>query len=240
MEIVLENEKALESHEELGGGLQETAGEEASPKVPDGQRREEDGGREPEPPAGADESRSGSMKVVLPEGPLETVVEALLFVSSGPVSLRRLAQTAGAEESAVKEALGRLRDFYRETGRAFEVLEIARGYQILSRPEFHEVIATFRKSKSADRLSASALETLAIVAYRQPIIRAEIEGIRGVQCGPMLRKLLDKRLIRAAGRSKNPGHPILYRTTSRFLEQFGLSRLKDLPTVKELKSPNME
>ncbi len=180
------------------------------------------------------------MKVVLPEEPLETVLEALLFVSSGPVALRRLAEGAGVDEAVAKEALGRLEEHYRTTGRSFGINEIARGYQILTRPEFHEVIAGFKKSKSADRLSASALETLAIVAYRQPIIRAEIEGVRGVQCGPMLRKLLDKRLIRAAGRDKRPGHPICYRTTSRFLEQFGLRTLKDLPSVKELKSPNVE
>ena len=171
------------------------------------------------------------------EEPLETVLEALLFVSSGPVSSARLAESTGRDEADVKQALERLNAVYTESRRAFEVVEIARGYQILTRPAFHGVIHAFKSAKSLDKLSPSALETLAIVAYKQPIIRAEIEAIRGVQCGPVLRGLLDRRLIRVAGRDKRPGSPILYKTTNRFLEHFGLKTLKGLPSVEDLKAP---
>ncbi len=170
--------------------------------------------------------------------PLQTVLEALLFVSPESVTVAKLAEAAGRPAADVRAALGDLAASFAETGRAVELIEIAGGYQIVTRSAFHDVIQSFRKSRSIDRLSASALECLAIVAYKQPIIRAEIEAIRGVQCGPVLRGLLDRRLIRVAGRDKRPGNPILYRTTNRFLEHFGLKSLKGLPSVEELKAPS--
>jgi len=171
------------------------------------------------------------------EEPLETVLEALLFVSTGPIPAARLATAVSRDEADVKQALERLGSQYAESRRAFELVEIARGYQILTRPAFHGAIQVFKSARSLDKLSASALETLAIVAYKQPLIRADIEAIRGVQCGPVLRGLLDRRLVRVAGRDKRPGSPILYRTTNRFLEHFGLKSLKELPSVEELKAP---
>ena len=172
------------------------------------------------------------------EPSLETIVEALLFVSPEPVSVAKLAEAAGQPADEVRTALKNLAASFVEANRAVELTEIAGGFQILTRSIFHEVIQAFRKSKSIDRLSASALECLAIVAYKQPIIRAEVEAVRGVQCGPVLRGLLDRRLIRVAGRDKRPGNPILYRTTNRFLEHFGLKSLKGLPSVEELKAPS--
>ncbi len=172
------------------------------------------------------------------EPSLETILEALLFVSPEPVPVAKLAEAAGRPANETRAALKNLAASFTEAGRAVELIEIAGGFQILTRSIFHDVIQVFRKSKSIDRLSASALECLAIVAYKQPIIRAEVEAIRGVQCGPVLRGLLDRRLIRVAGRDKRPGNPILYRTTNRFLEHFGLKSLKGLPSVEELKSPS--
>ena len=193
---------------------------------------------EPKETGGSPAEAAGSkMKVLLKDERLETVLEALLFVSPGPVTLRRLAEACGREAADVREALARLAAELRRSGRAFVLAEIAQGYQLLTRPEFQEVIARLKRSRDAERLSPSALETLAIVAYRQPIIRAEIESVRGVQCGPVLRKLLERRMIRAAGRDDRPGHPILYRTTRRFLEHFGLKSLKDLPSVSDLRPP---
>lgn len=171
------------------------------------------------------------------EPSLETTLEALLFVSPEPVPVVKLSEAAGRSVNDIRAALKNLAAALEESKRAVELIEIAGGVQIVTRSVFHDVIQTFRKSRSIDRLSASALECLAIVAYKQPIIRAEIEAIRGVQCGPVLRGLLDRRLIRVAGRDKRPGNPILYRTTNRFLEHFGLRSLKHLPSVEELKAP---
>jgi len=167
----------------------------------------------------------------------DAVIEALLLVSSEPVKVSKLAAAAGCDEKTAREALAGLANLYRETGRAFELVEIAKGFQIMTRPAFGKAIRDFRSARSTEKLSPSALETLAIVAYRQPIIRAEVEAIRGVGCGPVLRSLLDRKLVRVAGRDKRPGSPILYKTTNRFMEHFGLKSLKDLPSVEDLKSP---
>lgn len=172
-----------------------------------------------------------------PGEPFELVLEALLFSSADPVTASKLAETTGRPEAEIKKTLKALGAGYADGSRSFELVEIAGGYQIVTRPVFHEMIQAFKKSRATDRLSPSALETLAIIAYKQPIIRAEVEAIRGVQCGPVLRGLLDRRLVRVAGRDKRPGNPILYRTTTRFLEHFGLKSLKDLPSVEELRSP---
>jgi segregation and condensation protein B len=130
-----------------------------------------------------------------------------------------------------------LREEYARGLRAFDVLEIAGGFRLFSRQEYEPYVARLEKTRSADRLTAAALETLAIIAYRQPLIRADIDAIRGVQSGAMLRGLMDKKLIRVVGRSDQPGRPLLYGTTKRFLDHFGLSSVKDLPRIEELKAP---
>jgi segregation and condensation protein B len=117
------------------------------------------------------------------------------------------------------------------------VEEIAGGFQLLTRPEFHPWLARARHTGHDLRLSPAARETLAIVAYRQPIMRADIEGIRGVQCGEVLRLLMERGLVKIAGRDTSLGRPVLYGTTKRFLQVFGLRNLSDLPMAEELKPP---
>jgi segregation and condensation protein B len=133
----------------------------------------------------------------------------------------------------VRGLIRRLSRQYDEQGRAFAVEEIAGGFQLLTRPEFGLWISRLHSRQQSDSLSKAALETLAIVAYRQPITRAEVDDIRGVQCGPVLRGLVDRRLIKVVGRSEELGRPLLYGTTRRFLEVFGLKSLSELPKRAE-------
>jgi segregation and condensation protein B len=129
-----------------------------------------------------------------------------------------------------------LNEEYSRENRSFHITGVAGGYQMLTRSEFFPYIQKLGKTRTADKLSQAALETLAIIAYKQPIIRADLESVRGVQCGQLIRNLLDRRLIRVVGRDARLGHPILYGTTPRFLEVFGLKSLKDLPSIEELKA----
>jgi segregation and condensation protein B len=169
-----------------------------------------------------------------PARPLSQRVEALLFASGQPLTPARLAAALGAEAPAVQAALEELVLAWRTREGAIELVEIAGGWRFLTRAAFHPDVAALRKKAEVERLSPAALETLAVVAYRQPLTRADIEAVRGVQCGPVLRLLLDRDLIRITGRSADPGHPLLYATTKRFLDHFGLKSLKALPDVKDL------
>jgi segregation and condensation protein B len=126
---------------------------------------------------------------------------------------------------------------YQAQGRAFELVEIAGGLQMLTRPEFKEWIAELYKHRQQEKLSQPAVECLAIVAYRQPILRAAVDDVRGVQSGPLLRSLLERGLIKVVGRQNVPGRPILYGTSRLFMQHFGLKSLKDLPKVAELTPP---
>jgi segregation and condensation protein B len=166
------------------------------------------------------------------------IVEALLFTSDSPLSAARIAELAELpNERAVKDAIAALNARYEQQGAAFRIEALAGGYQMLTRPEFHGVVARLLRDRSDSRLSQAALETLAIVAYRQPILRADVEAIRGVACGEVLRGLLERQLIKIAGRAQVIGRPMLYGTTRRFLEVFGLESLDDLPKVEELRTP---
>lgn len=165
---------------------------------------------------------------------LAAIIESLLFAADEPLSieaLRGALQTADA--TAVRHALEELAAEYEGRGGGFHLRHVAGGYQLRTRPQFHPWIQRLRGT-GADRLSKAALETLAIVAYRQPIIRAEIETLRGVDCGGVLRVLLERRLVRVLGRREIPGRPLIYGTTKLFLEVFELRDLKDLPTLKEI------
>lgn len=166
--------------------------------------------------------------------PLPDRVEALLFATGQPLAARRLGQLLGEDVEAVKEALAALQTRWDERDGAIDLVEIANGFRFMTRPLFADVVGTLVKKKGPERLSPAALETLAVVAYRQPIGRADIESVRGVQCGPLLRVLLDRDLIRVAGKSPEPGHPLLYGTTKRFLDHFGLRSLKALPDISDL------
>lgn len=158
-------------------------------------------------------------------------VEAALFLADEPLTLRKLAALAGlADAAAARQHVARLADLLARDGSAFAVEEIAGGYQLLTRPEFHPWVARLRQGAAAvPPLGAAARETLTIIAYRQPITRADIEAIRGVGVADVLKQLVERGLIRIAGRDDSLGRPVLYETTRRFLQAFGLRSIKDLP-----------
>ncbi len=166
------------------------------------------------------------------------IVEALLLASGEPLSVERLKSLTGIEEAAEIRALVEgLRIEYQEQDRAFTIEEVGGGFRILTRPEYAPWLTRLRRRESEARLSAAALETLSIVAYRQPVLRAELEKIRGVDVGGALKTLLERGLVKVVGRAEEPGNPLLYGTTRRFLEVFGLKNLAALPRRGELQPP---
>jgi segregation and condensation protein B len=163
------------------------------------------------------------------------MVEALLFASETPLSAADLARVdEGLDEEQVEQLVAELRREYEREGRAFGIYEIAGGYQLLTRPEFAPVLERFDTVPVSSRLSQPALETLAIIAYRQPVGRAEVEEIRGVGAGGVLKTLQERGLIEVVGRGEGLGRPLLYGTTRTFLEHFGFRSLDDLPRPDEL------
>ncbi|MBX6333041.1 MAG: SMC-Scp complex subunit ScpB [Gemmatimonadaceae bacterium] len=167
--------------------------------------------------------------------PLAKLLEAALFASGRPIPMDELAALdPEASPAALAMALDEIREHYDTEGHGVELVELAGGWQILTRPEYTETIERAQLAARPQRLSAAALETLAIVAYRQPIGRAEIEEIRGVSVGGMLKTLLERGLIDVVGRAEGLGRPLLYGTTPVFLEQFALRHLGELPRADEL------
>jgi segregation and condensation protein B len=171
----------------------------------------------------------------------------VLLIADEPMPTRKLAQAVGLTDAgAARRLLRKLQAFYDKDGTAFQIEELAGGFQLLTRPQYHRWLNPLRrdlfKSAVGDRLgevrlTAPARETLAIVAYRQPIMRADVESIRGVHCGETLRLLMEKGLVKIAGRHDSLGRPVLYGTTRKFLQLFGLKTLKDLPQAEEMKPP---
>ena len=169
--------------------------------------------------------------------PLAKLLEAALFASAVPVpvdALRAMATHATDGETTLESALDELRDHYETDGHGVELMEVAGGWQILTRPEYTEAIERAQLAARPQRLSGAALETLAIIAYRQPIGRAEIEEIRGVGAGAILKSLHERGLIDITGRGEGLGRPLLYGTTPSFLDQFALRHLEELPRADEL------
>jgi segregation and condensation protein B len=167
--------------------------------------------------------------------PLSKLLEAALFASARPVPLEELAALDPEVTTAlVEDALNELREHYEADGHGVELAELAGGWQILTRAEYTEAIERAQLAARPQRLSAAALETLAIIAYRQPIGRAEIEEIRGVAVGGVLKSLHERGLIDVVGRAEGLGRPLLYGTTSLFLEHFALRHLEELPRGDEL------
>ena len=163
-------------------------------------------------------------------------VEAILFVSDEPLTVAKLhAILPDVKPSDIKDALAALRAEYDGSARAFSLEEIAEGWQLLTRPEYTDIISRLKRSRAERKLSAAALETLAIVAYKQPIKRADLEAIRGVASGEVLRALMERTLVRIVGREDVPGAPVQYGTSKEFLEVFGLRCLEDLPRPEEVK-----
>lgn len=160
------------------------------------------------------------------------ILEALLFVSSEPVPVDQLAQVCEITPSEVKAYLEELRQDYEDS--SFQLLEIANGYQLCTRPEYSSWLKRLNTRQVVTRLSAAALETLAIVAYKQPITRGEVEEIRGVNSDSTLNSLLEKGMVRIAGRKPGAGRPLLFATTDEFLKHFGLKSIADLPSLEEM------
>lgn len=167
--------------------------------------------------------------------PLAKLLEAALFASARPIPIDELADLDDeASPAAIRAALDEIRETYDNNGHGIELAELGDGFQILTRPEYAEVIERAQLAVRPQRLSGAALETLAIIAYRQPIGRAEIESIRGVNVGSIVKSLHERGLIEVVGRAEGLGRPLLYGTTSLFLEHFALRHLEELPRADEL------
>ena len=168
------------------------------------------------------------------DGELARVVEAVLFAADAPVTLDRLAEIIpDADRSQIRKAVEELSDHYSREEHSFEISGVAGGWQLYCRPVYSKWVRELHKGRMAARLSQAALETLAIVAYRQPIVRTEIEGVRGVDSSGVLATLLRRNLVTIAGRAPGMGRALMYRTTKEFLIYFGLSSISDLPRLEE-------
>ncbi|MEX0877128.1 MAG: SMC-Scp complex subunit ScpB [Phycisphaerales bacterium] len=167
-------------------------------------------------------------------------IEAMLVSSDRPLKAQAIIDALAVhlertvKVTAVDDAVGMLNKQYDQHGQAFRIEQVSGGYRLMTRPEHAGIVAAMHRSKATTRLSKPALETLAIIAYRQPITRAELESIRGVACGEVVRTLMDRRLVKITGRAEELGRPMLYGTTRQFLDLFGLSGIKDLPKPEEL------
>lgn len=166
--------------------------------------------------------------------PPAQVIEALLFAADAPVKLDRLAELAEVPSETTRTVIDRLNANYQETGRTFRVQRVAQGFQLYTMPTYAEFVRRLYQHQYTHRLSRAALEVLAIIAYKQPVTRPEMEQLRGVDCSGPLVTLLERRLIATYGRASRPGNPFLYRTTSEFLRYFGLAGLEDLPRMEEI------
>jgi segregation and condensation protein B len=187
-----------------------------------------DGAVDNEPDDAADAANQPSVNL--------PVMEALLLSTHHPLTAGRLAELLDLPSTKpIRKAIKELNSQYQATGRSFRIDQVAGGFQILTLPEFAEHLKKLHLREADAKLTKAALETLALIAYKQPILRANIEAIRGVACGETVRSLMEKHLVKIAGRAEEPGRPILYGTTKRFLELFGLNSLKDLPQPDALK-----
>jgi len=191
----------------------------------------------------AEEESAAAMDAEVPDdGPLASpqtetersaVIEALIFVSEEPLSARTLAEVLKAEKSVVEESLSKLAEEFNARQSGLQLREVAGGWQFATRPEYHEHVRAFLKTRPSAKLSIASLETLAVIAYRQPITVPEILEIRGVQSPSAIKTLLDKKLIVAKGRKETVGRPMMYGTSKEFLLQFGLKDLSELPSVED-------
>lgn len=173
-------------------------------------------------------------------------IEALIFASPQPISTEEiqecLEQTLDVtlQQTEVQEQIDQLSARYQQEDRAIEIAAIGGGYQMLTKGAYHPTVGTYLKMTTQKRLSRAALETLSIVAYKQPVTKAEMEKIRGVNCDYTVQKLLEKELVVIVGREETPGRPLLYGTSERFMDYFGLNTLKDLPQLKDFQQPESE
>ena len=166
---------------------------------------------------------------------MKNIIEALLFASDTPITIQKLKEILEVDSvKDIRKGIDDLKKHYEKTRSAITIIEIAGGYQIVSREDFASYVQKLYKGRQASRLTQRALETLAIIAYKQPITKNEIENIRGVNVDGVVRTLLERNLVSIEGRQKAPGNPLLYGTTKYFLEYFGLNSLEALPKLKEI------
>jgi len=168
---------------------------------------------------------------------VESVVEAVLFAGDEPLSADKLADIAETTPKQIKQHVQNLNDKYTANGHAFRIDQLAGGFQMMTLSCYSHWLKKLLRARDDGKMSPAALETLAIIAYKQPVIRADIEAIRGVAAGEVIRSLMYKGLVKITGRAEVLGRPMLYGTTKKFLEVFGLNALKDLPKIEELKKP---
>ena len=179
---------------------------------------------------------AGSQTEAIDARELKAILEAILFVSPEPVPVARLVSIVGTVSKAeVVQALGILTHDLDQDGRGIQLVQVAGGYRLVTKQEYGPWLKRMDKAKAVQKLSRSALEPLAIIAYKQPLVRAEIEEIRGVETSGVLRTLCERKLVRIVGRKDVPGRPIMYGTTKFFLEHFGLQDLSQLPPLREFK-----
>jgi segregation and condensation protein B len=169
---------------------------------------------------------------------VESVVEAVLFASDEPLREARLADIVGTRAKQIRQHIKSLNEKYEANNNAFRIEQVAGGYQMLTLSPYNHWLKKLLRVRDESKLSPAALETLAIIAYKQPVIRADIEAVRGVAASEMIRSLMYKGLVKIVGRAEVLGRPMLYGTTKKFLEVFGLNSLKDLPKIEELKRPD--
>jgi len=170
-------------------------------------------------------------------------VEALIFGAEQPINvvdiLSVLEESLGVKYDLpfIQSLVDELQMYYAEADTPYEIVEINESYQFMTKSEFHHTLHTFLKQSAGKKLSNAALETLAIIAYKQPITKTEVESIRGVNCDYLTQKLLERELIQIVGREESPGRPLLYATSEKFMDHFGLKSIKDLPKLKEFQVP---
>lgn len=173
---------------------------------------------------------------------IKKIVETLIFITDKPLSVKKIVELIDlpeVNEKLVEELISELQTEYLQRS-AIEIRQVAEGYQMATKPEFSEYVRRLYKDRTMLRLSPAAVETLAIIAYRQPITKAEIEETRGVDCTAVLETLLERKLIKIVGRKEVVGRPLLYGTTQEFLKYFGLSSLSDLPPLEQFIEENVE
>lgn len=173
-------------------------------------------------------------------------IESLIFAAEQPIKVKEIKQCLEVlsdttiKTQSISEALEKLRQKYEQSDFSFELVEINEGFTFLTKGAFHATVGQFLKQVTRKMLSKAALETLAIIAYKQPVTKVEVESIRGVNCDYTMQKLLDKELVEIKGRAEGPGRPLLYATSPKFMDYFGLKTLADLPKLKDFKKPEGE
>ena len=164
---------------------------------------------------------------------LKTCIEGILFISESPVKLKEISRVLEVPEGKVSGIIKALEKEYIDQNRGFVIRKVGRGFRLYSNPAISDILKSFIKSNIRTHLSQASLETLAIVSYKQPVTRTQIAEIRGVRTNSVVLTLIDKGLIKEAGKLKEPGNPLIYKTTDRFLELLGINSLKDLPTLSD-------